>query len=94
MTTFNYPNVLHTEERFQHPIVLDNGLFPVPYIKTYGIGQRLLNHDVRISRYYPIQSSGNLAGNPYNSMEINQGDPGVLPRGYLFKISGVTFEAV
>ena len=94
LTTFNYPNVLHTEERFQHPIVLDNGLFPVPYIKTYGIGQRLLNHDVRISRYYPIQSSGNLAGNPYNSMEINQGDPGVLPRGYLFKISGVTFEAV
>lgn len=94
LTTFNYPNVLHTEERFQFPIVLENGLFPVPYTKTYGIKQRLLNHDVRILRKYPIQSSGILAGNNNNAMNVNQGDPGTLPKGFFFKIFGVTFEKV
>lgn len=93
LTTFHYPNVLHTEERFQHPVMLENGLFPTVYPRSYGIKQRLLNHDVRIKRKYPIQTSGTLAGNNYNAMAINQGDPGHLPKGYFFKIFGVTFES-
>lgn len=94
LTNFHYPNVLHTEERFPHPIVLENGLFPVPYAKTYGIGQRLLNHDIRFLRNYPVQTTGTLDGNLFNSLQVNQGDPGRLPRGFFFKIFGVSFGKV
>lgn len=92
LTTFHYPNVLHTEERFPHPVVLENGLFPLPYVKSYGIGQRLLNHDVRIKKVYPIQTAGAMGGNFVNSLDINQGSPGHLPKGYFFKIYGINFE--
>lgn len=94
LTTFHYPNVLHTEERFPHPVLLENGLFPTVYPKSYGIKQRLLNHDVRIQKNYPIQTSGTMAGNNYNSLAINQGNPGRLPKGFFFKIFGVTYKSV
>lgn len=89
LTTFHYPNVLHTEEKFQHPLVLDNGLFPVPYIKTYGIGQRLLNHDLRFYNKYPFMTTGTLDGTVLMNDAINQGDPGRLPKGWMFKIHGL-----
>lgn len=89
-----YPNVLHTETRFQHPIVLDNGLFPLPYMKSYGIGQRLLNFDLRVVRKYPIQTNGTLGDQRLNDLTVNQGDPGHLAKGFFFKIHGVKFEAV
>lgn len=94
LATHLFPNVLHTEERFQHPVVLDNGLFPVPYMKSYGIGQRLLNFDLRIHRKYPVQTNGTLNGQAVNDQYVNQGDPGELPKGFFFKIHGVKFEAV
>lgn len=94
LTTFNYPNVLHTEEQFQHPILLENGLFPVPYIKTYGIRQRLLNHDLRTYRKYPFKTTGTLDNSFVLNEQINQGDPGHLCKGYLFKIHGLELKAV
>lgn len=92
LTTFHYPNVFHTEERFEHPLMIENGLFPVPYVKTYGVKQRLLNHDIRIKRHYPIQTSGVMANNFVNSLDTLSGNPGHLPKGFLFKIFGVNFE--
>lgn len=93
LTTFHYPNALHTLETFQHPVVLDNGMFPTPYIKTYGIKQRLLNHDLRVYNKYPFMSAGALNGNVLLNGAINQGDPGTLSKGYLFKIHGVSLKA-
>lgn len=93
LSTFHYPNVLHTENKFPHPVMLENGLFPTVYPKSYGIKQRLLNHDVRIQRNYPIETSGTMAGSSYNSLAMNQGDPGHLPRGYFFKVFGVSFKS-
>lgn len=89
MTTFHYPNAFHTEERFQHPLVLDNGKFPTPYIRTYGIGQRLLNHDLRIYNKYPFMTAGALGGNILMNPAVNQGDPGRLSKGWMFKIHGL-----
>lgn len=94
MTTFHYPNDLHTEERFQHPVVLENGLFPVPYIRSYGIRQRLLSHDLRVYNFYPFMSNGTLGGQQHFDPLINQGNPGRLPKGYLFKIHGVQLRKV
>lgn len=92
LTTFHYPNNLHTEERFQHPIVLDNGMFPVPYIKTYGIHQRLLSHDLRVYNKYPFMSNGTLGNQELYDPVVNQGDPGHLSKGYMFKIHGLQFR--
>lgn len=91
-TTFSYPNVLHTTERFQHPVVLDNGMFPTPYIRSYGIKQRLLNHDLRVYNKYPFMSAGALGGNVLINEAVNQGDPGRLSKGWLFKIHGLTLK--
>ncbi|QDJ97114.1 hypothetical protein PQC07_gp159 [Aeromonas phage D3] len=92
LTTFLYPSAMHTEERFQHPIVLDNGLFPVPYMRSYGIKQRILNVDLRINRIYPIQTTGTLGGHKVNSMYVNQGNPCTLVKGFFFKIHGINFK--
>lgn len=89
LTTFTFPNALHTEERFQHPLVLDSGMFPVPYIRTYGIKQRLLNHDLRIYNKYPFMTSGALGGNVLLNEAVNQADPGRLSKGWIFKIHGL-----
>lgn len=89
LTTFRYPNVLHTEERFQHPVLLESGMFPVPYLKSYGIRQRLLNHDLRIYRFYPFMSDGTKGGQIVLNDAVNPGNPGRLQRGWLFKIHGV-----
>jgi hypothetical protein len=93
LTTFHYPNALHTSDRFQHPVVLDNGMFPTPYIRTYGIKQRLLNHDLRVYKKYPFMTAGALGGNVLLDDAINQGDPGSLSKGWMFKIHGVTLKA-
>lgn len=89
MTTFTYPTVLHTQEKFQHPLIVDSGMFPVPYIKTYGIGQRIWCHDLRVYNKYPMMSTGTLDGNIVPNGEINPGDPGRLMRGWMFKIHGI-----
>lgn len=89
LTTFHFPNALHTEERFQHPLVLDSGMFPVPYIRTYGIRQRLLNHDLRVYNKYPFMTKGTLDGGVLLNPAINQGDPGRLSKGWMFKIHGL-----
>lgn len=94
MTTFLYPNALHTEETFQHPVLLDNGMFPVPYIRTYGIRQRLLNHDLRVYNYYPFMSSGTIGNPGVFEPTVNQGNPGKLNKGYLFKIHGIELKVV
>lgn len=92
LTTFHYPNALHTEERFQHPILLDNGMFPVPYARSYGIKQRLLNHDLRVYNKYPFKTTGTLDGNVILNDAINQGDPGHLNKGYMFKVHALTLR--
>lgn len=89
LTTFRYPNVLHTEERFQHPVLLENGMFPVPYMKSYGIKQRLLNHDLRIYNFYPFMTDGIKGGQVIMNSAVNPGDPGRLQRGWMFKIHGI-----
>lgn len=89
MTAFMYPTVLHTEERFQHPLLVDSGMFPVPYIRSYGRGQRLWYHDHRIYNYYPMLTTGTLDGNVVPNGAINQGNPGRLMRGWMFKVHGV-----
>lgn len=89
MTTFHYPTVLHTEEKFQHPLVVDNGMFPVPYIRTYGIGQRLWSHDLRIYNKYPTLTTGTLDGNVVPNDTVNPGNPGALMKGWMFKIHAV-----
>lgn len=94
LTTFHYPNALHTEDRFQHPLVLDNGMFPVPYIRTYGVRQRLLNHDLRVYNKYPFATTGTLDGNVILNDAINQGDPGHLNHGYTFRIHGINLRKV
>lgn len=93
-TTFAYPNVLHTTERFAHPVVLDNGMFPTPYVRTYGIKQRLLNHDLRVYNKYPFMSAGALGGNTLINAAVNQGNPGRLSKGWLFKIHGLELKAL
>jgi hypothetical protein len=92
LTKFGWPNAFHTEEKFQHPLVLDNGLFPLPYIRTYGRQQRLLNHDLRVSNRYPFMSSGALGGNLVVNPAVNQGNPGKLSKGWMFKIHGLKLE--
>lgn len=87
-----HPNALHTEDRFQHPIVLDTGLFPVPYMRSYGIKQRILNVDLRINRVYPIQTKGVMGNDKLNSLYVNQGNPGRLVKGFFFKIHGIKFK--
>lgn len=94
LTTFHYPNALHTEERFQHPVLLDNGMFPVPYIRSYGIKQRLLNHDLRVRYKYPFQTTGTGDGNVILNDAINQGDPGSLNCGYHFRIHALNLRKV
>lgn len=89
LTTFRYPNVLHTEDRFQHPVLLESGMFPVPYLKSYGIKQRLLNHDLRIYRFYPFMTDGTKGGQIVLNDAVNPGNPGRLQKGWLFKIHGV-----
>lgn len=89
LTTFHFPNALHTEDRFQHPIVLDSGLFPVPYVKTYGIRQRLLTHDLRVYNKYPFMTTGTLDGTVLMNPAVNQGNPGRLSKGWMFKIHGL-----
>ncbi|AEV89578.1 putative virion structural protein [Pseudomonas phage OBP] len=89
LTTFRYPNVLHTEDRFQHPVLLENGMFPVPYLKSYGIKQRLINHDLRIYRFYPFMTDGTKGGQIILNDATNPGNVGRLQRGYTFKIHGV-----
>ena len=89
MTTFHYPTALHTQEKFQHPVVLDSGMFPVPYIRTYGIGQRLWNHDLRVYNKYPMLTAGNLGGAVVPNDSINPGNPGRLSKGWMFKIHGI-----
>lgn len=93
LTTFHYPNALHSMDTFQHPVVLDNGMFPTPYIRSYGIKQRLLNHDLRVYNKYPFMSAGALGGNVLLNDAVNQGDPGTLSKGYMFKIHGVDLKA-
>lgn len=92
LSTMLHPNALHTEERFQHPVLLENGLFPVPYMRSYGIKQRLLNIDLRINRIYPIQTKGVRGGDKLNSLYVNQGNPGSLVKGFFFKIHGIKFK--
>lgn len=89
MTVFRYPTALHTEERFQHPVLLDSGMFPVPYIRSYGIGQRLLNHDLRVYKKYPFMTTGTKDGNVILNDAVNPGDPGRLSKGWMFKIHGI-----
>lgn len=89
LTTFRFPNALHTENRFEHPLLLECGMFPVPYRRSYGIKQRLLNHDVRIYYRYPQQTGGTLDGNVVLNPAINQGVVGHMQKGYLFKIHGI-----
>lgn len=89
MTTFHYPTALHTSETFQHPVLLDSGMFPVPYIRTYGIRQRLLNHDLRVYNKYPFMTTGTKDGNVILNDAINPGDPGRLSKGWMFKIHGI-----
>lgn len=84
-----YPLSHQTEETFKHPIVLENGLFPYCYRRTYGIKDRIVNTDVGHA-YLPIlESTGNLSDNfVYTGM--NKGQAGRLPRAYLFEITGIT----
>lgn len=89
MTAFMYPTVLHTEEKFMHPLLVDSGMFPVPYVRSYGIGQRLWYHDHRIYNYYPMTTTGTLDGSVVPNGSINPGNPGRLMRGWMFKIHGV-----
>lgn len=93
LVTFSYPNAFFTPETFQHPLVLDTGLFPTPYMRSYGIKQRLLNHDLRVSNKYPFMTSGSLGGNIVMNPEITQGDPGWLSKGWMFKIHGLELKA-
>lgn len=92
LATHLHPNAMHTEERFQHPVVLTNGLFPTPYMRSYGKKQRILNVDLRINRVYPIQTNGVRGGDKLNSLYVNQGDPGALVTGFFFKIHGINFK--
>lgn len=89
LTTFRFPNAFHTENRFQHPLLLESGMLPVPYIRSYGIKQRLLNHDVRVYNYYPQMSTGTGDGNVVFNPAINQGNPGHLMKGYQLQIHGI-----
>jgi hypothetical protein len=89
LTTFKYPSALHTHNLFDHPVLLENGLFPVVYKRSYGIRQRLINFDLRTYREYAIQSVGKLLGNDNMTDAINLGRSGRLTKGYFFKIYGI-----
>lgn len=91
LTTFSFPNIMHTEDKFQHPLLLENGMFPTPYMLSYGRGDRLLNHDIRVYKRYPFKTSGAMGGKILNE-GLNPGVPGRLPRGFAFKIFGIPFE--
>lgn len=93
LTSFTYPNVFHTEERFPHPLLLENGLFPLPYVKTYGVRQRLLNVDLRMTKKYVIETTGVRSGSDFVNKTISNAEPGKLPKGYLFKIFGIKYRS-
>lgn len=87
-TTFKYPISHHTNDKFNHPVMLENGLFPYCFRRTYGNEARIVNTDIAHLDKPVIDSVGRLSDNTIFTGD-NAGDPGSLPRAYLFKISGV-----
>lgn len=87
-TTFKYPINHHTNDKFNHPVMLENGLFPYCLRRTYGNEARIINTDISALDRPVINSVGRLS-DPSVFTGKNAGDPGTLPRAYLFKIFGV-----
>lgn len=88
MVKFAYPLTHQTEEIFKHPIILENGLFPYCYRRTYGNKERIVNTDIGHIYLPIIDSVGDMSDNLVYTAS-NKGQPGELPRGYLFKITGI-----
>lgn len=93
LTTFTYPNVAHTTESFNYPIVLENGLFPSVYRMTYGIKQWVLYFDLRLFKRYIFPNSDTV-NNPHLFDTINNGMSGRLPKAFFFKIMAIVKKGV
>ena len=91
LPTYPWPSAATSEESFQYPIMLENGLFPYVYRRKYGFNGRLINFDIH-HQYKPvIDSVGNLSDNLVYDTS-NQGMMGELPSAYEFKITGISYE--
>lgn len=88
MVKFQYPLSHQTAERFNHPVMMENGLFPYCFRRSYGNGERIVNTDVGHLLLPIIDSTGRLSDNIVYTT-ATKGQAGFLPRAYLFKITGI-----
>lgn len=88
MVKFAYPINHQTEEKFNHPVMLENGLFPYCFRRTYGNEARIVNTDIGHAYLPVIDTVGDMSDNLVYTA-ANKGQAGFLPRAYLFKITGI-----
>lgn len=86
-----WPSAGLSNETFQHPIMLENGLFPYTNRRKYGFKDRLVHFDIH-HQYLPVLDSvGNLSTDKVYDL-VNNGQMGKLPDAFEFKITGITYE--
>lgn len=85
LETYTYPSVMMANDTFQHPLLLDNGLFPA-YRTLYQNNRILMNIDIRLSTDYANADTGiSNGGNLYHAY-TDRYMPHHLVKGYSFKI--------
>lgn len=90
LTDSLWPTSAHTNDKFEHPLMLETGLFPYVYRRSYGFSDRLINYDIRHCYNRVIESVGNLSTNMVYDT-VNTGQVGKLPKSYFFKITGLEY---
>lgn len=88
LVKFAYPMNHYTPETFTHPVMLENGLFPYCYRRTYGIDDRVINTDIPHLYRPVIRTTGQLSS-PRVYTGVNKGDVGSLPRAFMVKITAL-----
>lgn len=91
LTMGKWPSVGYSTDKFQHPIMLENGLFPYIYRRQYGFNYRMINFDIHHEYKPVIDSVGNMSDNLIYSTS-NKGMMGKLPDAFEFKITGLKYE--
>lgn len=93
LETLPYPSSFQTYEREDHPLRLENGLFPSYITRDVG-NQRLLDIDIPITKVYLNRSTGADNGGGLYHNTTGRFEPVNLVKGHLFKIKTLTRDII
>lgn len=90
VSNYLYPGAFQTKERFEYPVILENGILPHLYRRNYGYRERIVNFTHPHLYERVIDSVGTLSTDLVYD-DINKGQSGRLINAFILKITGINY---